>query len=77
MARPSDQVKASSAVHSEWSVGLESGKMIGRSVLADMLLITSSVNVRAAPDRPKRIVGLTCENQLLLLLLLLLLLIYL
>src|SRR5512140_1367289 len=60
MARPSDHRTASFGVHSDFAVGLDSGKMIGRGLLADMRRITFSVKVPGTPEVPRRTVGRAC-----------------
>src|ERR1700747_732641 len=44
IARPFDQVYASSAVHSDRDVGLEYGKTIGRSLISEMASMTFRLN---------------------------------
>src|ERR1700747_136504 len=44
IARPFDQVYASSAVHSDRDVGFEYGKMIGRSLISEIASMTFWLN---------------------------------
>src|SRR2546422_4074881 len=57
-ARPSVQRIRSSAVASDFEVGLDSGKMIGRSTLRAISRTIDSLNAPRAVDRPIRIVAL-------------------
>mmetsp|Transcript_538 Transcript_538/g.2192 ORF Transcript_538/g.2192 Transcript_538/m.2192 type:complete len:214 (+) Transcript_538:122-763(+) len=58
---PSLQAMACSNVHSDFDVGLLSGKMIGRSFRAHIALTTSSVNAPPIVLTPINAVGLTAE----------------
>ena len=59
MAFPSVQMAASSAVHSQWLVGLDKGKMTGSSTCLAISRTAPSVNTLAAPLRPRSTVGFT------------------
>src|ERR1700745_3232218 len=58
IARPFDQVYASSAVHSDRDVGLEYGKMIGRSLISEIASITFWLNSFGTVLTPMMPVGL-------------------
>lgn len=58
-ALPFDQAMTSAGIASMRDVGFDSGKMIGRSVPADMASMTSCVNAPWAVEVPIRIVGFT------------------
>jgi hypothetical protein len=58
-ARPSVQAIRSAGVASASEGGLESGKIMGRSVCRAISLTIASVNARAVPDVPISIVGRT------------------
>src|SRR5262244_843299 len=57
-ARPSDHRMRSLAVASDFEVGLERGKMIGRSTLRAISRTIDSLKAPRAVDRPMRIVAL-------------------
>mmetsp|Transcript_33002 Transcript_33002/g.83781 ORF Transcript_33002/g.83781 Transcript_33002/m.83781 type:complete len:255 (+) Transcript_33002:1263-2027(+) len=57
--RPSVQLNASSYVHSDLEVGLDRGKMMGRSFSAAISRTTSSEKALAMVDTPMRMVGLS------------------
>src|SRR4029453_10981892 len=57
-ARPSVQRMRSPAVASDFEVGLESGKMIGRLTLRAISRTIDSLKAPGAVDRPMRIVAL-------------------
>src|ERR1700741_4563563 len=59
IARPFDQVYASSAVHSDRDVGLEYGKMIGRSLISEMASMTFWLNSFGTVLTPIMPVGLS------------------
>ena len=56
-ARPSVQRRTSSGEASAWLVGLESGKIIGRSTCAAISRTTVSVKAPVAPETPMSTVG--------------------
>jgi hypothetical protein len=57
IARPSDQRIASSAVHSHFDVGFDSGKISGRSLQLAIRRMTFSVNVPGVAETPMRMDG--------------------
>lgn len=54
---------ASSEVHSDRYVGLDIGKMMGRSLHSPMAVNTSGVNRGPAPERPISMLGFTCTHR--------------
>src|SRR5215472_9461445 len=61
-ALPLDQGMMSAGMASMREVGLDSGRMIGRSTLADMASTTSRVNAPCTVDVPSRMVGPTLRT---------------
>src|SRR5579863_6109100 len=61
-ACPPVQAIRSAGVASENEEGLESGKIIGRSVCRAMVLTIGSVNAPVIPDKPISMVGRTCRT---------------
>ena len=62
IARPSDQRIASSAVHSDFEVGLESGKIIGRALIRAIARTTVSLKACATVETPMIAVGRTTST---------------
>src|SRR5659263_205994 len=61
-ARPSDHVYASTAVHSDFEVGFERAKMIGRWFMRAIASTIGLVNIPGVPETPMMAVGVMAST---------------